>query len=57
MKMNLFLEDHFQNVFQDCDPEDAELITEEEPVEAMKESGAGLTLSLSTLQEGESASS
>ena len=41
----LLLEDHFQDVFQDRDPEDAELVTEEELVEAMKESGAGLILS------------
>ena len=43
----LLLEDHFQDVFQDCDPEDAEVATKEEPVEAMKESGAGLILSQS----------
>ena len=43
----LLLEDHFEDVFQDCDPEDAELVTEEELVQAMKESGAGLTLSQS----------
>ena len=37
-----------EDVFQDCDPEDAELATEEEPLEATKESGAGLIIS----QEG-----
>ena len=42
----LLLEDHFQDVFQDFDPEDAELVAEE-PVEAMKESGAGLISSKS----------